>query len=249
MKTQRQPDDKGPQKKKPALQRQGAQYFAPSPGYSGEMKYFDSELAINAVTSSASWTSTMRDPSASPVANINCLFAPTQGVNINQRVGKSAYVHKIKIKGILVAPAQTNQIVADAASLVRVLLVQDMQTNGAQMTGAQLMTASSLSDNRVAIQQFQNVNNFGRFKVLKEKFVSFNSQALSYDGTNMEQGGLAYPFKMTYNFRKPVQVRFNATNGGTIADIVDNSFHIVANASTTDMTVNICYASRISFKE
>jgi len=49
-----------------------------------------------------------------------------------------------------------------------------------------------------------------------------------------------------------VKVQFNATNGGTVADIVDNSFHIIC-ASTLDVTSNqvplINYYSRVAYKE
>lgn len=218
-------------------------------GIKGEMKYFDSEKAIGQVTTSDSWTGCMIDPSAVPVANINCLFAPTQGAGINQRIGKACHVLKIKIKGFVLCPAQTNQGTGDAASIIRIILAQDMQTNSTQMTGTQLMTTAVSSDTRVAVQQFQNINNFGRFKVLKEKMISLANATITYDGTNIEQSGLSIPFKMTVNFPKGVQVRFNATNGGTIADIIDNSFHLVANATTQDMAPYICYACRVSYKE
>lgn len=54
-------------------------------------------------------------------------------------------------------------------------------------------------------------------------------------------------FKVNVRFKRPVVVRFNATNGGSIADIVDNSFHVIAGKSTSSRTVNLAYSSRIVY--
>lgn len=215
----------------------------------GEMKYFDSLLTITAITSSTNWTGTEYDPNAVPVAGINTLFAPTQGAGINQRIGKACKVHKIKIHGELQMPAQTNQVVADAANITRVALVQDMQTNSTQAQGEQVFTAPATATATLATEAFQNIDNFGRFKVLKDKFFTFNSPTLTFDGTNLEQSGMVKRFAWTIKFKKPVEVRFNATNGGTIADIVDNSFHIMANSSNSDLAPYIVYQCRVCYKE
>lgn len=215
----------------------------------GEMKYFDSLLTITSVTASTNWTSTEYDPNTVPVAGINTLFAPTQGAGISQRIGKACKVHKIKIHGELQMPAQTNQVVADAANITRIALVQDMQTNSTQCQGEQVFTAPATATAPLATEAFQNIDNFGRFKVLKDKFFTFNSPTLTWDGTNLEQSGMVKRFSWTIKFKKPVEVRFNATNGGTIADIVDNSWHIIANTSNSDLAPFIVYQCRVCYKE
>jgi len=215
----------------------------------GEMKYFDSLLTITAIGASTNWTNTEYDPNVVPVANMNTLFAPTQGAGINQRIGKACKVHKIKIHGEIQCPAQTNQIVTDAASTIRLSLVQDMQTNSTQAQGEQVFTAPTTATATLATEAFQNIDNFGRFKVLKDKFFMFQNPSVTWDGTNIEQSGMVKRFKWSINFRKPVEVRFNATNGGTIADIVDNSWHILANNSSTDLTPFLVYQCRVCYKE
>ena len=45
------------------------------------------------------------------------------------------------------------------------MVVQDQQTNGAQMTAAQLMNDAGAAD--TTINSYQNPNNFGRFQVLR----------------------------------------------------------------------------------
>jgi len=210
----------------------------------GEMKYFDQVKDLTTMNTSPTWTTAMFDPTT-----LNTLFCPTQGAGINQRIGKACKVHKIKINGAIQIAPQVNQVATDNSALIRIMLVQDLQTNSAQMTGTQLMTGTILPSAIVGLQSFQNIDNFGRFKVLKEKRMTIGNPAITWDGTNIEQQGLVIPFKMNIKFRKPVEVRFNSTNGGTIADIVDNSWHVVANLSSADLLCQITYNSRICYKE
>jgi len=211
----------------------------------GEMKYFDTFVASANLRVGVDWTGSELDP-----ATYLNLCNPIQGAGINQRIGKMAKLYKIKVKGFLVAPAQQNAANGLAGQAIRVLLVQDMQSNSTQMTGTQLMTSTALGA-RVAVQAYQNSDNFGRFRVLKEKMVVINAQCVDYDGNANQHDiwGVTVPFKMTLSFKKPIEVHFNSTNGGTIADVIDHSFHIVANTDTTDLQVNITYNCRCSFKE
>lgn len=230
----------------------------------GEMKYFDcarSNVNLPAVTTT--WPAgAMVDPSttinlgAAAVGTPLCLFAPTVGSALNQRIGRSVLVRKIKVRGQLLA--STLQTAAagyapDDSNKVRLMLVQDMQTNAAQMTAAALM--NDASDAATTINSYQNPNNFGRFRVLKDKEITFQDPNFTVSETaagsyNAYQAGLIRQFKWTVNFKTPVKVQFNATNGGTVADIVDNSFHVVAaTTSTTNVNIGISYYSRVAYKE
>jgi len=208
----------------------------------GEMKYYDTLLAASALTATNNWTTTVQDP-----ATFNCLCAPTVGAAINQRIGRQIHIHKVKVNGFIHCPSQADQTAMDHGAIARIMLVQDKQTNATQMDGNLLMTdMNNAIDN---INSFQNVDNFGRFKVLKDKFIPLNTQCASYDGTNIEQAGLVRRFKFSHRFRTPVCVHFNATNGGSVADIVDNSFHIIAATSQTSQSPSLYYCARVCYKE
>ena len=56
-------------------------------------------------------------------------------------------------------------------------------------------------------------------------------------------------FKYSIYFKKPISVRFNATNGGTVADIVDNSFHVLATCTSTALGPNLYYNCRVCYKD
>lgn len=245
--------------KKPAAQRKGYGSVPRARGaaVTGEMKYFDCDAALSFAATTTTWVAgTALDPSttinlgAGPVATPLCLFAPTVGAGLNQRIGRKVKVLKIKVHGQLNVSAQSAQAAADAAARIRLMLVQDCQTNAAQMTGAQLMNDSVTGPNQT-ICSFQNPNNFGRFKVLKDK--SWNISNLNLTGSptagDVIQASWTIPFKWVINFKTPVVVNFNATNGGTVADIIDHSFHIIGAANSIAYAPVLNYYTRVAYKE
>jgi len=223
----------------------------------GEMKYFDCDYNATAITAvTTTWPAgTITDPlttinlGSAAVANPLCLCVPTVGAALNQRVGRKITVRKIKIHGTIAVAAQAAQGAGDAASKIRIALVQDMQTNAAQMTGAQLYQDATAA--ATTISTFQNPNNFGRFRVLKDKIIQIGNLNLAGSPTanDVIQNGGKINFKFAVNFKKPVEVHFNATNGGTVADIVDSSFHILAGCDSTAVAPTLAYYSRVCYKD
>lgn len=223
----------------------------------GEMKYFDCDangIAISVVSNT--WPAgAMADPlttlnlGSAAVANPLTLCVPTVGAALNQRVGRKIQIRKIKVHGTVSVATQNAQSTADSACKVRLILVQDMQTNATQMTAAQLLNdATAVS---TTINAFQNPNNFGRFRVLKDKTITIGNLNLAGSPTTADviQAGTRINFKFAVNFKVPVQVHFNATNGGTVADIVDNSFHIIAAADNVAYAPTLLYYSRVCYKD
>lgn len=223
----------------------------------GEMKYFDCELQGTAISQcTTTWVSgTMKDPGSTinlgsaAVANPLCLFAPTVGAALNQRIGRQVKMMKVKVNGFLFVPQQANQNAADQSADVRVMLVMDLQTNSAQMTGAQLMNDAGAPE--TTLNSYQNPNNFGRFRVLKDKRISLGNQTLTGSPTagDVIQSGVTRNFKMSFKWPSGCPVHFNATNGGTVADIIDHSLHIVCGTNSLALVPGITYYSRVCFKE
>jgi len=220
----------------------------------GEMKYFDTEYANNSFNGTTNWTATEYDPTTTvettPVANPNTFFCPVVGSAINQRIGRECKVYRIKIRGQFTIPAQAAQTAAESPYVIRYIFFQDCQTNGSQAQGEQVMQAPQTAAANMACNSFQSLSNFGRFKVLKDKTIimqdpsSFNDAAATG-----AQNGLVRYFKITHNFKTPVPVRFNATNGGTISDIVDNSWHLLVNTTASGSVTQLNYKARVCYKE
>jgi len=223
----------------------------------GEMKYYDAERTATAISAvGATWVAGNNvDPSSSinlgsaAVANPLCLVAPVTGSALNNRVGRKITVHKIKIHGYIIVAAQAAQSTSDAACKIRLVLVQNQQTNAAQTVPADLFNAATSAD--TTINSFQNPNNFGKFRVLKDKMFTISNLNMAGSPTSGDviTGSVRYNFKFMVNFKKPVVVHFNAVNGGTVADIVDNSFNMIAAADNTVYAPQIAYYSRVCYKD
>jgi len=208
----------------------------------GEMKYFDSTLLGTSVSEDHTWANSNLDPTT-----LNTLFAPSNGAGVTQRIGKACKVMKLRMRFHLQSAQQTNQTVADPSCDCRIILFQDTQSNAAQPAGTLVMTGGSNDYN--GILQFQNIDNFGRFKVLMDKTINLQNPTMTYDGTNIEQSGISKVWKFTKKFKVPVTVRFNAVNGGTIADIVDHSWHVIGLCNNDELIPQLSYQARFCFKE
>lgn len=225
----------------------------------GETKYFDCTLDASAIppVDATAWPATaIKDPATTinigdaAVATPLSLFVPKPSAALNGRIGRHVLVKKVKVRGFINCPAQGGQSTLDNGAQIRLMLVQDTQTNAAQMTPAGLMNGGSAVGS--TLDSFQNPNNFGRFRVLKDKKWGIKPLA----GTNdtgatggVTQGGLLIPFKFTHIYRDPVKVNFNATNGGTVSDVIDNSWHVIAACNVSDLAPTLTYYSRVSYHE
>jgi len=133
---------------------------------------------------------------------------------------------------------------ANDMSEIFVALVLDKQTNGAQLnsedvfknTGASATTASNPTRNLL----FAN-----RFQVLKEWKMCMKPPVVGYDGTNMEVWGSSERFEGFLNLELPVN--FNSGTTASVANVIDNSLHIIAFCNGTGLDPKISYNARIRF--
>ncbi len=236
-----------------------SKYYKPAPrkGYrtvprstgvygSGDMKYFDTEHSATAIPASADWTGTTFAPNVgTPTTMVN----PVTGSGISNRIGREIVLYKLKIRGLINVPAQVNQTAGDGGSLIRMALVQDMQTNFTQAVGPDIFRAPTTASALMVPLSYQSLANFGKFKVLKDKTFKLQNPNISWDGTNMEQQGLDHHVKFNVRFPGGLKINFNATNGGTISDIINHSFCIYATCSSVALIPNFSYQARACFKE
>jgi len=221
-----------------------------------EMKYMDSVYGpTNIVAITTDWSTAAADPATtidlgSPaVLNPGGLVQPTTGSSLCNRIGRQIEVRKIKVHGNFSINPQAAQPDADPGTKIRLLLVQDMQTNGAAMLPNDLLGPTQANGTRL-INCFQDPKNFGRFRVLKDKMYQvsdLNITALA--GPAVIQAGKVVNFKMNVNFKTPIRIRFNATTSGTISDVVDNSFHIICAQTNASYVATLAYYARVCYKD
>lgn len=206
-----------------------------------ENKYFNSFLSNDTIVEGTSLAGLELDPST-----LNTLFAPTEGNDISDRQGRKVWVKGIRLRGMIQLRDSTNTRVDQTS--VRLILYMDKQTNAAQVQSeTYLESAGSASENIFCA--FQNLDSLGRFKTIKDKIYRIPVGTVWYNGTATGTQGTQVPFKWNITFKRPIQVNFNNTNGGTVADIVDNSFHIVgmAESESTATTLLLSYNCRVRF--
>lgn len=220
------------------------QYVARTPGGAivADNHYFDTERTVtNVAVNTASWTGTEYDPNTSAML---CLFAPVTGDDIFNRQGRKVFVKTIRIYGTLTIAAAANGAAGFTPINVRIIVYQDKQTNIAQSQGEDVISSGAASD---AIHMMMNASNFGRFRILKDKMYVLNKNpVIAGLTTAFVSNGDQVHFK--YDIPVKEWVNYNATNAGTVADVVDNSFHLIANASGASQTVTITYKVRTVFE-
>lgn len=210
-----------------------------------ERKYFDSLLSNSNIPAPTDWTATERDP-----VTLNTLFLPTSGAGISNRIGRKVAVLKIKLRGFIQFTNQTGLTAVPSPPSVRLILYQDKQSNGTQAQGEELMAAPATASPVLCMSSHQSLANFGRFRVLKDKTYTLQNPLAANNaaGTTVSADFGEIPFKFNVNFRKPVIVHFNAVDGGTAADIVDNQFHMLA-CATVNNVCTLSYVCRTVFAD
>lgn len=226
----------GPIKKRARYRAAGN---ARSAGFLGmELKFYDTARAALALTAPTDASGAEADPTT-----LNCISAPAQGTSEKQRDGRKIVIKSVSIRGNVRTAAQANQTAADVASSVFVALVQDCQTNAAQLASENVFTNPS-SAATLATAPFRNLEYIRRFKVLKTKRIVLPQPMMVYDGTNVEQGGQIIPFE--FHKKVNIPVNFTSTTEG-VSNVADNSLHVIAYTDATSLAPELNYNSRIRF--
>lgn len=207
-----------------------------------ETKYFDSQRTSNAIVEANTWAGSEQDPST-----LNTLFAPILGNAVNNRIGNRVFVRGIRIRGMIKISPEIDVTVGTDGSLMRLILYIDQQTNAAQSQGEEVIGDSTAANADLSMMNFRNLDSFGRFRILKDRTFRLQNPSITTDGTNLELNGLVQFFRINVRFRDPIEVNFNATNGGTVADIVNNSFHLIAAKSGSSEAAVLIYNARIAY--
>ena len=213
----------------------------------GEMKYFDTEgvdLGLSAPTTN------MAGLELNPnIGTANTLVCPTVGSAINQRIGRKIKLHKIRVHGTIKTAVQANITAGEEPAAIRLCLVHDSQTNGTATASEDVFQNPTTTDSNAVVNAFMSLATLGRFKILKEKRVVLEDPNLAFDGTNIESNARIRWFKMDYKFKKPLVIDFNATNGGTIADVVNHQFTLMGWTTSTNLNPEVNYLARAYYKE
>ncbi len=187
---------------------------------------------------SSTWAGGEMDPTT------NAVSAIAQGDGENQRDGRVATLHSVFIKGFMSVAATESSIAPLDDIIVRIVLVQDKQTNGAQLNAEDVMDTISAA---VDINSVKNLQNSARFVVLKDKtFLLPRGRANTNEGAAnlFASAKILVPFKMGVTFKKPIRVNHTGTTAN-VTSVADNSIHVIG--TTSNVEGLLTYRSRVRF--
>ncbi len=208
-------------------------------GFTGiERKFIDYEVDKAVVKSMAGGEV---DPATGSISAI------AQGDGESNRDGRKCVLKQVMVRGYVELNGlddQGDEILTQAAT-VFVALVQDTQSNGAQLNAEDVY--DDPTDTDLDPLAYRNLQFSKRFRVLQTKLLQLTPQVFSKSGgasTDQQTAPVRRPFMFMKNVNIPVN------HSGTTADIstvTDDSLHVLAWSGAADGTCTIRYISRVRF--
>lgn len=213
---------------------------ATTAGFLGiEHKFYDTGRDAATVSASADCTGGEYDPSATSM-----ISTPSQGDGEQNREGKRIMIDSVQVKGTLIKGQVEDAVNPSDADAVFIALILDTQSNGAQLNSEDVFKNPSASV-RTASAPIRNLLFAERFRVLKSEVVSLDYLTLANEADN-NFGASARQVNFDWYVPLQLPVNFNAGTTASIANVVDNSLHIVA--FSHQGTALLSYNARIRFR-
>jgi len=211
-----------------------------------EKKFFDTGRAPSTIVTVSTWANGIYNPTITfPVipGDTNCLSAPPQGAGASQRIGKSITIKSIQFKGAVYWIPYAAESAASSRTCF-VALVLDTQTNGAQCIAPDIFQ-NVCNANQTLPTPTRNLLNAKRFKILKSEVFEMDPQtSLALAGPEYVVAGRSKP--IDWYLPCEIPVNFLEETDSTVANVVDNSVHVVVSCSDPNYAV-VAYNARIRF--
>lgn len=186
-------------------------------------------------------------------ATTNCLNAVAEGDGESERIGRKYTITSVHVQGAVYRQNRNGQTEFGDANWVKIALIQDTQTNAAQLNSEDVF--KSIGSGALA---FKNLQYAKRFKILHQETVAVPAgcgawKLASQDlmtGTftgSYDTAGTAVPFSFNKKLNIPVLCKGTSAN---VSDITDNSLHMIAMSNLSaanDSGIEIVYQSRVRF--
>lgn len=199
-----------------------------------ETKFHDCYKAPAAVV--ATTASAEQDPAA----NASCLNAIAQGDGESNRDGRKCLLKSLQIKGQINSTVQSDQADIVEPPMCRVVVVIDHQTNGAQLNSEDVLKDAAGLD----MCSLKNLQYSRRFTTLYDQVHTLSPAVAGSDGACTMSVNFSPCYFQLY---KKLNLPVNFTNTTSdIANIMDNSIHVIAIASGSGLCT-LGYQSRVRF--
>jgi len=205
-----------------------------------EKKFYDTGLAQTVLVSSAGCSGGEMDPSATSM-----ISTPAQGDSEQNREGKRIVIKSCMINGLVSSAPQETQANPPPVLKVYVALVLDTQSNGAQLNSEDVFK-NTIADATLSAVPQRNLLYAQRFRILKSEVFDLDLRTLSHVAADsFSYCGVSVPFQ--WYVPMDLVVNFNAGTTSSIANVIDNSLHVVAFCSSATQASYLAYNARIRF--
>lgn len=211
-------------------------------GFMGiEKKFLDMARSETTVGAAGGLTGGEYDPSSGCTG---CLSCPAQGDTEQSRDGKRIVIDSLILKGYVRTAAETSQAPADQLKIF-VSVILDTQTNGAQLNSEDVFK-NLLGTVGGAVCPTKNLLFGSRFRILKSQVYDLNPPGIAGTVATLAANGVRRDFDWYIPFKGGLPVNLNAGTTADVANVIDNSIHVVAFATTADNV--IAYNARVRFQ-
>jgi len=203
-----------------------------------EKKFYDTMLLNAAIAAATDCTGGEYDPSATSM-----ISTPAQGDTEQNRDGKRIRIKSVQVKGTITRGQQEDAIDPAGGDRVFIALVLDTQTNAAQMNSEDCFKnlSAGVTGNSVPMRNLLFGN---RFRILKSQEFVMDYPTMGVEGNNLHSiNGITRAFDWFVPLE--LDVNFNAGTTASVANVIDNSLHIIAYSQTAQPTLT--YNARIRF--
>jgi len=219
---------------------------AVSMGFLGiEKKFLDCTKPDTAIANTAGLASAEFDPAG--VGCTGCLSAPAQGDTEQSRDGKRIVIDSLILKGYVMGDPSNNAALGES-SKVFVAVVLDTQTNVTQLNSEDVFK-NTLNTAAGCVCPLKNLLFGKRFRILKSQVYDLTPYGLGTGGAaaTASYSAVRKDFDWYIPFKTPLAVNLNAGTDANVANVIDNSIHVIA-FHTGAGNASIGYNSRIRFQ-
>lgn len=230
------------QRRRSGLKRRQSFKNMVTSGFLGiEKKFYDTALAATSLVAPTDSAGGEFDPSATSM-----MTTPTAGDGEQQRDGKQIACLYLDISGAVAMGTVEGAVNPPETIMCYIACVLDTQSNAAQMNSEDCFKNTSAA--ALGAAQVQRNLLFGkRFRILKQKSFIIAPKTLCITAANLfNHGGANVPFQWFIPL-KGMRINFNAGTTASIANVIDNSIHMIAFVSSTDGNPTIRYNARLRF--
>lgn len=205
-----------------------------------ERKFYDTFLSAGVLPAPSDCTGGEMDPSATSM-----ISTPAVGDGEQNRDGKQIVCLYLEIKGTITYSAVEAATAPPSVAKAFIACVLDKQTNAAQMNSEDCFKNTG-ADGAVAVMPIRNLLFGKRFKILKEKLFTMHPNITQQAANDFSSQRVDQNFAWFIPLKN---LKINFKNGTTadIANVLDNSIHVIGFASLASPVVNLSYQARLRF--